>query len=70
MSGARRRAPRPAGTENEFEFQVRVVSRDGTEATNFLDCYKAGHFVLEAKDQEAGKSPDLHLLRLLDEEMG
>jgi hypothetical protein len=29
---------------------VRVVSRDGTETTNFVDLYKAGHFALEASD--------------------
>jgi len=44
--------PRPAGTGYEFEFPVRVVSSRGQESTNFIDLYKAGHFVLEAKDQE------------------
>ena len=44
--------PRPAGTGYEFEFPVKVVSGRGQESTNFIDLYKAGHFVLEAKDQE------------------
>jgi hypothetical protein len=43
--------PRPAGSGYEFEFPVRVVSAKGQEATKFIDLYKAGHFVLEAKDQ-------------------
>jgi hypothetical protein len=42
--------PRPAGGGYCFEHPVKVVARDGTEATNFIDLYKAGHFVLEAKD--------------------
>jgi len=53
--------PRPSGSGYEFEYAVRVVSRDGTETTNFVDLYKAGHFALEAKDEESGRSPDLLL---------
>lgn len=53
--------PRPAGTGYEFEHPVRVVTRDGTETTNFIDLYKADHFVLEAKDSETGRSTDLLL---------
>jgi len=53
--------PRPAGTGYQFEYPVKVVARDGTEAVNFLDCYKAGHFALEAKDYEIGRSSDLLL---------
>jgi hypothetical protein len=34
--------PRPSGSGYEFEYAVRVVSRDGTETTNFIDLYKAG----------------------------
>lgn len=44
--------PRPAGTGYEFEYPVKVVSSRGQESTNFMDLYRAGHFVLEAKDQE------------------
>ena len=53
--------PRPAGTGYEFEFPVKVVARDGTESTNFVDLYKASHFALEAKDEDAGKSKDMLL---------
>ncbi len=53
--------PRPAGSGYEFEYAVRVVGRDGTQTTNFIDLYKTGHFALEAKDEAAGPSPDLLL---------
>lgn len=53
--------PRPAGSGYEFEFPVKVVARDGTETTNFVDLYRAGHFALEAKDSEANRSNDLLL---------
>src|SRR6185437_10836872 len=38
-------------------------NRDGSESQNFVDCYKQGHFILEAKDYEAGRSTDLALQR-------
>lgn len=50
--------PRPAGSGYEFEFPVRAVGRDGAEATNFIDLYKAGCFALEAKDEAEGASND------------
>lgn len=53
--------PRPAGSGYEFEYAVRVVNRDGSETTNFLDLYKRDHFALEAKDYEAGTASDLLL---------
>jgi hypothetical protein len=53
--------PRPAG-EYVYEFPVRVVNREGTETTNFVDLFKRGHFLLEAKDQGAD-DPDTILLR-------
>jgi hypothetical protein len=53
--------PRPAGTGYQFELPVRVVARDGTESTNFIDCWYAGHFALEAKDGDAAS--DALLLR-------
>ena len=53
--------PRPAGGGYEFEFPIRVVGRDGTESTNFVDLYKAEHFALEAKDQDPDKPNDLLL---------
>jgi hypothetical protein len=53
--------PRPAGSGYEFERAIKVFARDGTTATNFVDLYKQGHFVLEAKDEEAGRSSDVLL---------
>lgn len=53
--------PRPAGSGYEFEYPVKVVNRDGTEASNFVDLYKQGHFVLEAKDQGTGEADSLLL---------
>ncbi len=46
--------PRPAGSGYEFEYPIRIGARDGSETQGFIDCYKAGHFVLEAKDADAG----------------
>jgi hypothetical protein len=54
--------PRPAGSGYELDFAVKVIDRDGKESTNFVDLYKSDHFVLEAKDKEAGR-PDDVLLR-------
>jgi hypothetical protein len=53
--------PRPAGSGYEFELPVKLIARDGTESRGFVDCYKAGHFVLEAKDYEEGRSNDVLL---------
>ncbi|HEU4753647.1 MAG TPA: type IIL restriction-modification enzyme MmeI, partial [Armatimonadota bacterium] len=53
--------PRPAGSGYEFEFPLKVVARDGTESTNYVDLYKAGYFALEAKDSEANRSNDVLL---------
>lgn len=50
--------PGPRGSGYEFEIPIKVVNRDGSEATEFADLYKAGCFLLEAKDQEAGRSDD------------
>lgn len=48
--------PRGAGSGYQFEFPVKIGTRDGSETQGFVDCYKAGHFVLEAKDADAGAS--------------
>ena len=54
--------PRPAGSGGyEFEYHVRVVNRDGTETSNFVDLVKLGFFLLEAKDDESGRSPEVLL---------
>jgi hypothetical protein len=49
-------SPQPAGSGYEFELPVKLVTRDGTETQGFVDCYKAGHFILEAKDVQGGAS--------------
>ncbi|MDQ8153066.1 MAG: class I SAM-dependent DNA methyltransferase [Gemmatimonadota bacterium] len=41
--------PVPPHDDYRFELPVRVVDREGTESSNFIDCWKAGHFALEAK---------------------
>ncbi len=53
--------PRPAGSGYEYEFPVKVINRDGKESTHFVDLHKRDHFVLEAKDREAGRSDDVLL---------
>ena len=42
--------PQPRGTGCEFELQIDAISVEGTEAKNFIDSWKAGHFALESKD--------------------
>jgi hypothetical protein len=55
--------PQPRGSGYEFELPVKVVSRDGKESVNFIDLFKQGCFVLEAKDAEGGGSDDARLRR-------
>ncbi len=55
--------PRPSGGGYEFEFPVRVVTRDGTETVKFADLFKENCFLLEAKDDAGGPSVDLLLRR-------
>jgi hypothetical protein len=45
--------PRPAGTGYEFEYPVRIVHRDGSEAHGRIDLFREGCFLLEAKDDGA-----------------
>lgn len=63
-------APEPAREEtrdNAYVFEHRVTFRhgDGTESSGFIDCYRRGAFVLEAKKlrQSGGKGYDDALLR-------
>jgi hypothetical protein len=53
--------PRPAGSGYEYELPVKVVERDGKDRTNFVDLFKRDHFLLEAKDKEAGHSDEVML---------
>lgn len=50
----------PAPHENGtycFEQPVKVITADGNLATNFIDCWKAGHFGVEAKATGNGEGP-------------
>ena len=49
-------APGALTGEYQFELPVPMVDRDGRESTNFIDCWKAGHFALEAKASGGGAS--------------
>ncbi len=42
-------SPEPPTDAYRFELPVSVVDREGRESTNFIDCWKAAHFALEAK---------------------
>ncbi|MEX2553888.1 MAG: type IIL restriction-modification enzyme MmeI, partial [Actinomycetota bacterium] len=55
--------PRPSGAGYEFEYPVRVVTRDGTETVKRADLFKDGCFILEAKDEDTSASGDLLLRR-------
>jgi hypothetical protein len=55
--------PQPRGSGYEFELPVKVVSRDGKESVNFIDLFKRGCFVLEAKDADSAGSDDARLRR-------
>lgn len=62
--------PRPAGSGYEFEFPIKVINRDGKETDNFIDLYKADHFVLEAKNREAGRSDEVMLRKAFGQARG
>jgi hypothetical protein len=51
-------APEVPTDDYRFELPVKVVDRDGELATNFIDCWHAGHFALEAKMSDAGAKAD------------
>jgi hypothetical protein len=55
--------PRPAGSGYEFEYNIAQTLPDGREAPGFIDCYKRGHFILAAKNEEEGRSREA-MLRL------
>jgi hypothetical protein len=62
--------PGPAGAGYQFELPIRMVHADGTESTGFADLYKEGSFLLEAKDEEEGRSTDLLLRRAFGQARG
>jgi hypothetical protein len=53
--------PGPAGSGYEFELPVKVITKDGVEVVNFLDCHRTNYFAIEAKDEEPGRSTELLL---------
>jgi hypothetical protein len=69
-------APNPSSalnTENTYVFERSVTAQhvDGSSTTNFIDCYKRGAFVLEAKQgSEAVKSDDTALFAVPKTKVG
>ena len=51
-------APTPPTDDYQFELPVRVTERDGRETTNFIDCWKSGHFAMEAKATDVAEGND------------
>lgn len=51
-------APVPPAEHYTFELPVKVIDREGRESTNFIDCWKAGHFALEAKATDVAEGND------------
>jgi hypothetical protein len=35
--------PGPAGSGYQFELPVKVITRDGVEVANFIDCHRTGY---------------------------
>ncbi len=55
--------PVPPSPDYQFELPVKVIDRQGRPATNFIDCWKAGHFCLEAKATDVPEENDGPLRR-------
>jgi hypothetical protein len=55
--------PEPKGSGYEFEYPVAVVNPNGVTTSKFADLHRAGHFLLEAKDENAADSRDILLRR-------
>jgi hypothetical protein len=62
--------PRPRGSGYEFEYPVRLVSRDGKESVGFIDLFKEGCFVFEAKDASNTGSGNVLLRRAFGQALG
>lgn len=58
------------GSGYEFELAITVTERTGTDASNFIDCWKAGHFALEGKHVQAAESDDIRLRRAFGQVKG
>lgn len=55
--------PQPAGTGFQYEMSIQCVNQDGTTTAGHADLFRYGHFLLEAKDRETGRSDYLLLRR-------
>ncbi|MDP3773959.1 MAG: hypothetical protein Q8Q85_06790, partial [Gemmatimonadales bacterium] len=55
--------PGPAGSGYQLELTIKVITKDGVEVANYIDCFRRDFFAIEAKDQEPGRSSDLLLRR-------
>lgn len=55
--------PGPAGSGYQLELTIKVITKDGVEVANFIDCWRRDFFAIEAKDQETGRSAELLLRR-------
>ena len=55
--------PRPAGSGFEYNFPISVVGRDGKETKNFIDLFRQGHFLLEAKHTAGAGSNEASMRR-------
>jgi hypothetical protein len=55
--------PGPAGSGYQLELTIKVITKDGIEVANYIDCFRRDFFAIEAKDQEPGRSSDLLLRR-------
>lgn len=50
--------PNPPSPDYQFELPVHVIEKDGRETTNFIDCWRAHHFALEAKALDTPEEND------------
>jgi hypothetical protein len=55
--------PGPSGSGYEFELPIRVITKEGEQVSNFIDCYRRDFFAIEAKDDETGRSRELLMRR-------
>ena len=55
--------PQPKGSGYEFEYPIKVLGAEASSTTKFADLYRRGHFLLEAKDQDAQESSEILMRR-------
>lgn len=54
-------APTPPTEHYTFELPVSVIDKDGRESKNFIDCWRTGHFAMEAKATDVADGNDAPL---------